>query len=210
MAFMGRVVLLLPLVLGACAGVEPPPQEYPTPHYDFLTQIRLSVADIEIDDSWAPRGVGRHVEGLAPTPPRDALAQMGRDRLFAAGGPGRAVFVVEDASIVRGVDQYIGIFAVRVDVADAGGNQLASTVARATRTRLIGSESRNGVRSDLYALVGDMMQDMNVELEYQLRRTLKDAPAARSPLSPQVEPVQVQPLTDPAIPPGGMLPAEPE
>jgi len=55
-----------------------------------------------------------------------------------------------------------------------------------------------------------MMQDMNVELEYQLRRTLKDAPAARSPLSPQVEPVQVQPLTDPAIPPGGMLPAEPE
>lgn len=209
MAFLGRMVLLLPFVLGACGGVEPP-QEYPVARYDYLPQVRLAVADIEIDDSWAPRGTGRHVESLAPTPPREALGQMGRDRLFAAGGPGHAVFVIEDASIIRGVDQYVGNFSVRVDIANAAGDQLTSATARATRTRLIGGESRNGVRSDLHELVRDMMQDMNVELEYQLRRALKDVPAVSSPISPQVEPVQIQELTSPAVPPGRMLPAEPE
>ncbi len=209
MAFSRRVVLLLPFVSAACGEVEPP-QEYPVARYDHLPQVRLAVADVEIDDSWAPRGAGRHVENLAPTPPREALGQMGRDRLFAAGGPGRAVFVIEDASILRGADQYLGNFSVRVDVANAAGELLTSATARATRTRLIGGQSRNGVRSDLYELVFDMMQDMNVELEYQLRRALKDVPAARGPVSPQVEPVQIQELTNPAAPPGGMLPAEPE
>jgi hypothetical protein len=204
------VPLVLPLALAACGGAEPPPQEYPPPHYDFLPQIRLSVAEIEIDDSWAPRGAGRHVENLAPVQPRDALRQMGQDRLFASGGPGKAVFIVEDASIIRATNQYVGSFAVRIDIADASGNLLASETARATRTRVIGSESRNGIRSDLYALVRDMMDDMNVEFEYQLRRALKEAPQATSPISPQAEPVQMQDLTNPAGPTGQSLPANPE
>jgi hypothetical protein len=202
MSLTRRAALLMTIAMAACSSEpEPPPQDYPQPHYDYLPQIRMSVSDVEIDDSWAPRGAGRHVENLAPVTPRDALRQMGQDRLFASGGPGRAVFVIEDASIIRATNQYLGTFAVRVDIADAGGNQLASATARGTRTRVIGSESRNGIRSDLYGLVTDMMADMNVELEYQLRRALKEAPQATRPASPEAEPVQIQDLSNPGAPP---------
>jgi hypothetical protein len=191
-----RAALLLPLLLAACGGsAETPPPSFAPPNYDYLSKLRLDVGEITIDDSWAPRGAERHVEYLAPTPPLDALRKMAQDRLVPAGSRGRALFTIEDASIVQMPDSYDGNLAVRLDITDSDGNPAGSAVARVTKSRPRGDDTPEAVRVDLYDLVRALMDDMNVEFQYQVQRTLKNRlePAAGVPA-----PVQSEDLNAPA------------
>ena len=192
-----RAALLLPLLLAACGGDQAAAPNYQPPSYDYLTKLRLAVGSISIDDSWVPRGAARHVEYLAPTPPLDALRRMAQDRLVATGGKGRASFVIDDASIIRSPRQYEGSLAVRLDVADDSGTSLGHAGARVTRTRDVTGEDPEQVRADLYALVRDMMRDMNVEFEYQVRRAMKNMLEATNPEVPPAGPVQSEDLGAP-------------
>lgn len=212
--------LALPLLLAACGDDPGAPASYPPPSYDYLTKVELKVGRIEIDDSWAPRGAGRRVEHLAPIPPREALRRMAEDRMVAAGTTGRAVFVIEDASIIRGPRDYQASLAVRVDVADDAGNRIAQAPARVVLVRPVRGESERAVRDDLYAFVRELMDEMNVEFEYQVRRTLRDALHQTAPNAPEPGPVDAQPLdgaaTAPAPPaatpatPGAAPPERPD
>jgi hypothetical protein len=203
MTLLRRSLLALPLLLAACGDDPGTPASYPPPSYDYLTKIELKVGRIEIDDSWAPRGAGRRVEFLAPIPPREALRRMAEDRLVAAGSTGRAVFVIEDASIIRGPRDYQASLAVRVDVADDAGNRIAQAPARVVLVRPVRGESERAVRDDLYAFVRELMTEMNVEFEYQVRRTLRDALHQTAPNAPEPGPVEAQPLDGSAPAPAG-------
>lgn len=199
--------LLLALSLAACGQETAASVAFPRPNYDYLTKIELNVGRIEIDDSWVPRGAGRRVEHLAPTPPREAQRRMAADRLVAVGSSGRALVVIEDASIVRGPRDYEASLAVRVDIADDADNLLGQAPARVELVRPVGGESERAMRDDLYVLVRDLMAEMNVEFEYHIRHALRDALRQVARNAPDAGPVDSLPLDRPTVAP--VKPADP-
>ncbi len=201
--------VLLPLLTAGCGGGEPPPppRVFAPPNYSYLTKLRLNVGDIDIEDHAGPGGAevqtgGQDVSNQSPTPPSVALEEMAHDRLFAAGTSGKAVFVIDQASIIRAETGTLsGLLAVHLDLLTPGGARAGYAEARVAKQYTPGSEPED-FRGTLYDLTNQMMADMNVELEFQIRRTLKDwlVTAASVPL-----PVQVQPLAPPP-PPASALP----
>jgi hypothetical protein len=191
-----RAAFILPLLLAACAAT--PPKVFEPLDYSYLTKLKLDVGNIEIDDSWVPRGGGRHVEYLAPTRPIVALRRMAEQRLVPGGTAGRAVFTIDDASIFQGPSRYEGSLAVHLEVFDAQGNSKGSIYARVRATRSITDEGDpEAVREDLYVLTRKMMDDMNVEFEYQLRKGLNSVLQTTDTTAPPPPPVQQQDLSAP-------------
>ncbi len=172
--FMLAAVLLMPLVLASCGDDEPAPApaSWAPLHYDYLTKLRLNVGSIDVQDHSAPQG-DNDVAAQSPTPPAAALAQMARDRLFAAGLTGHADFVIDQASIIRGDGGVLnGLLAVHLDLYDASGARVGYAEARVARQHIPGSDPEN-LRNVLYDMTRQMMDAMNVELEYQLKRSLR-------------------------------------
>jgi len=190
-------VLVLPLAIAGCGGDEPPPENFQPLHYEYLRRLRLNVGTIDVQDHSAPAGDG-DVSSQAPAPPAQALAQMAHDRLFAAGLTGQAVFTIDRASIVRGPgDTLNGQMAVHLDILTAGGTRAGYAEARVSRQHVPGSEEEN-LRSVLYDMTKQMMADMNVELEFQIRRSMSDWLVAGSDVP---APVTAAPLESPTPPP---------
>ncbi len=223
MRFLPRAVLvssvLLPLAVAGCGGGEPPaPRVFTPPNYSYLTKLRLNVGEIDIEDHAGPGGGpgsaqssgetqagGEDVSFQSPTPPSVALEEMVHDRLFAAGTSGRAVFVIDQASILRAPNGTLsGLLAVHLDLLTAGGAHGGYAEARVAKQYVPGSEPED-FRGTLYDLTNQMMADMNVELEFQVRKSLKDwlVTTTSVPL-----PVQAQPLAPPPPPsPTSVLPS---
>ncbi|MBV9756386.1 MAG: hypothetical protein JO047_04970 [Alphaproteobacteria bacterium] len=193
------------LLLAACAGPPPPEPVYVPPSYSYLNPLRLDVGTVEIADDWTPGPEDAGV--LAPVRPLDALHRMAADRLGAGGSAGRAVLRIQDAAIRRTGERLDGNFAVRLEVVGADGALRGFAVARVTRTATLPDD--DALRPTLYAMINDMMRDMNVELEYQVRRTLARFLVGASPAGAAVPaPVQQQPLPPPgAAPPGAPPPS---
>jgi hypothetical protein len=183
--------LSLPALLAACGG-QPVPTTFPPLRWDYLPRLRLNVASLTIEDAWTPNPNSRERGFLAPTPPLQALRQMAEDRLAAVGTAGKAEFVIDDASIVEQGPNYVGTFAVHLSIFNAAGQQVGSAEARVFRTANIGNDSPAGVRAELYTLVQRMMADMNVEFEYEVRRSLHAFLV--SAVAPPPAPVEQQPL----------------
>jgi hypothetical protein len=193
-AFLNLTLGSAVLGLAACASEEVPASFAPL-RYDYLTPLRLSVASVEVKNEWVPGPTD--VTALSPEPPEQALERMAHDRLFPAGSSGRAVFVIIDASIVPQGDNYAGNLDVRLDIFAGGGDRTAYAEARVTRVRSIpGGEAAK--RAALYDMTKRMMDDMNVEFEYQVRRALKDWLQATTPTAVPA-PVEQQNLS---VPPG--------
>jgi hypothetical protein len=202
-----RAVLLVVLALAACGSRDDPPTAFAPVSYDYLTKLRLNVSSIDIDDSWSPRPDTREMGSLAPTTPVEALRQMAHDRLVANGAPGRAVFVIDDASIIARGDTYDGHMTVHLDVTSPDGTRSGYAEARVARTAPILKDTPNATRAALAALVDKMMDDMNVEFEYQVRRSLRSY-LQTGPTTPVSRPIQSEELTAPvASPPGAALPS---
>lgn len=194
-----RSLLLLPLLAAGCIG-SGPPRSFPLPNYNYLTLLRLNVATVEIDDRSTPVG-GNSLEAVSPLRPADALKQMARDRLLAGGSSGRAVFVIDQASLRHQDGGLDGRMAVHLDIYAGGDSRVGYAEAQVARRR-VSTDTDEEARGVLYDFVVEMMGDMNVEFEFQVRRSLKEYlqdTAAAAPLPP---PVQAQPLEAPAFPPG--------
>ncbi len=161
--------LLISLLVAACGGEER--RDFPPLKYDYLPPIQLNVATIAVEPRFVPAGTGADVTGQAPVRPVDALTTMGRDRLSALGGSGHAVLAIQDGSLMRRGDTISGSMAVALTIFRDDGGQAGFVEARISRTSSGGSGS---LRGRLYDLVEAMMRDMNVELEFQIRRNLKD------------------------------------
>ena len=196
------------LGLAGCGGDDVPAPGVVAPlHYDFLTKLRLNVGSIDIQDSAQPLGPD-DVSAKSPVTPDQALHQIAQDRLFAAGLVGRAQFGIDQASIVRGAQGGLyGQMAVHLEVTDAGGARVGYAEARVAQSHLPGSEDEN-LPTVLYDVTRKMADQMNVELEYQLKRSMGSFLAAASvvPSSVTAAPLTAAPLS-PAPGAGGVPPA---
>ena len=205
-------LLLLPLLALAACESAPPEPTYEAASYDYLPKIKLDVRTIDIDDSWAPRGSQRHIESRSPVQPRDALRTMATDRLITGGTKGRAMFAITDASLVQASGKVSAHFAIKLDLFDDADAKLGQMAAEVTRVAPLPDDSPAPTRIALYRLVGDAMADMNVELQYQLQKTMKALLQNTSASAPEAGPVQVEDLNgaktgDPN--PSGVLKAPP-
>lgn len=161
-----RAALLLPLALAACGGE---PKSYPPLRYDYLPEIRLNVAQIEVRQDFVPSGVDPDVTPLDPVQPVDALRQMAQDRLKAFGATGRAVFAIENASLIRREDTITGTMAVRLEIYTADNRRAGFAEARVARQHI---GHVDDIHDTLYDMTKQLMSAMNVELEYQIKQTL--------------------------------------
>ena len=179
-----RAFLALPL-LAACANEQPAGPFVPPgpPSYGHLTLLRLKVGTLEIQEPGS--GTAFLVDQSAPLQPADVMLRMAQDRLSAAGGPGKARFLIQTASLTREGGASAGVFSpasetfrcvmrCQVEIISAEDATLATTSAEAIRV-VTGPVRDAGERAALadraVKLAG---QDMNVEFEFQVRRHLRN------------------------------------
>jgi hypothetical protein len=205
-----RGIVLAGLLLSACGGQPPAPvaHDFQPLDFSYLTPLRLNVASIEVDDRFVPAGAPPDVSMYDPISPTAALEKMARERLQALGSTGKAVFVVDDAALTRVGDTVTGTMRVELDIVE--GNGTPAAYAQATVTRAF-SGDLSDMPAVLYGLTRTMMDQMNVEFEFQVRRSLRKwlLPAGVSAM-----PVQTAPLpppgetseTPPAMTPSAMTP----
>ncbi len=190
-------LLALPLALSGCGSDDGADQrDYPPLRYADLGPIQLNVASIEVRQLYIPSGVPPDVSAQAPVSPIEALRAMANDRLQAFGTANKAVFAILNASLVQEGDVVRGDMAVSLTITDNDGARLGFAEARVSQRHT--GRSRN-LRATLYDMVKSMMWDinarsMNIELEYQILRGLKDW--LTSPAAPDA-PVQQDPLEQP-------------
>lgn len=201
-----RASLLLPFALAACGG-QAPPRSYPPLRYDYLPPIPLNVATIEIEQRFLPLGMPPDVTPSDPAPPIDALRAMAQDRLKALGATGKAVFAITDASLTRRNDVINGHMAVVLTIYGPDGKRLGFAQAQVSRQH---AGDIDDLPATLYDMTKSMMDAMNVEFEYQMRRNLRAWLVSATAVP---TPVQQQPLESPssqppaAPPPPGALTA---
>jgi len=169
---------LLVVGLGALAGCgsdEPPPSFAPL-HYDYLSRFQLNVASLQVVDNAPPGSVPGDISGAAPTPPDQALQRMANDRLAAAGTAGTAIFSIDRASILHAPGGTLeGEMDVHLDIVLPSGQHAGLAEAKVTRSYKPDDSSGNADSpTALYTITSQMMNDMNVELEMQIRGSLKD------------------------------------
>jgi len=184
------MALLLPLAVAACGGDEPL-RDMPPLRYDFLTPLRLNVATVDVGEAPPPSPI----EAQSPMPAGMALRQMALDRLAPGGSSGRAVFVIDVARINRTSNGLEGVLAVHLDVLTTEGTRAGFAEARVSRS----ATTHGSLRRALYDLTRQMMDDMNVEFEFEVRRSLRDwlQDATTAPLP---APVEQQELPEPSTP----------
>ncbi|MEA2769552.1 MAG: hypothetical protein QOD93_2514 [Acetobacteraceae bacterium] len=181
-----RFVLLLPLALAACGGDDEP--VFVPLRYTDLPPIQLNVASISIEQRFVPAGVPPDVSNQDPTTPVDALKAMANDRLQAFGTANKAVFAILDASLTRQNDVVIASIAVSLTIQDDSGTQLGFAEAH-VQSRHTGR--LDDLHSVLYDMTKSIMNDVNIEFEFQIRHNLKQwlttgaapgAPVEQAPL----------------------------
>jgi hypothetical protein len=184
-----RSSLLLPLLLSACGGRSQ--RVYPPLHYGHLTALQLNVAAIQIEQRYVPSGVSPDASQIDPMPPVQALRNMAAERLQAFGSSGRAVFVIQDASLIRQRNMLLGSFAVELDVYTSADTRAGFAEARVSRTY---TGDLDDLPTKLYDMTKEMMDTMNIEFEFQLRRSLRTWLLPEGAVQP---PVQREPLVAP-------------
>ena len=187
MPYPRRAILAVPLLLAACGGDEPVRTSFPALRYDYLTPLRLNVATLAMADLPPPGPL----DAQSPVPLGAAVQAMARDRLSASGSGGQAVFTVDEARITGagrrggggGLD---GVIAVHLDVLTPEGTRAGFAEARVARRS---TGTGRDLRGAVYDMTRQMLDDLNIELEFQLRRSLKDwlQDATTAPAPPPVE-----------------------
>jgi hypothetical protein len=196
--FLRLAALSLAVGLAACGPKDAPFVTYAPVNYDHLNKLRLNVVSLDIDDSWTPRADSHDLSSRSPLSPVVALRQMARDRLMASGNSGHGIFVIDDASLTQFRDRYEGKLVVHLDVTTSDGTRSGYAEARVQRTQTIVNDQPNAARAELNDLVTQMMQDMNVELEFQIKRSLRSYLAPATSTAPAATPVTQESL--PALP----------
>lgn len=194
-----RSSLLLPLLLAACGGGEER-RDYPPLRYNYLLPLGLNVAQIRVEQRYMPSGAPPDVSQLDPVPPVEALRNMATDRLQALGAGGTAVFSILNAGLIRKGDTLSGTFEVELDIYTAPDTRAAYATASVTGSY---TGDLDDIRSRLYDMTRSLMDRMNVEFEYQVKRSLGGWLLSAG--APQA-PVQQQPLIvspPPGAPPPG-------
>lgn len=183
------LLLALPVGLAACAGGAEPDAPLPplVTGYRHLTPLRLNVAELELVD---PAPAALRVDEPVPFRPEREMLRMAQDRLSAMGTEGRARFLVQRAEFRRerlaGQGGVAGLFAgepgerlsarlqVRLEILSGEGNRAGFVEAEARRSRTLpDGTSATARRRGAEEMLRQAMDELNVEFEFQLRRTLR-------------------------------------
>ncbi len=161
--------------LAGCGGSPPPPPRVFAPlDYSYLPPIVLNVSNISVQNQYVPDPGAATLLGEDPEPPANAVMAMAQRRLVANGAPGNATFTVETASIDQVGDNYVGLMTVRLDVVSADGRNTGYTEASVTQSNPVpdADATQNDVQAALYGMTKQLMDAMNVQLQYQIQRNL--------------------------------------
>lgn len=164
---MNRRALLLASGLAGCGGREPPPPPLRPIGYRYLTPLPLAVASIETRVT-APAPAPSDPAARLDPGPAEAVLIMGRDRLLAVGGAPVGVFTATRGSLTRLGSGLVCSVGCRLEI--IAGERLGAIEAEA-RATATGSEAARPAAAE--QLLRRAMDDLNVEFEYQLRRTLR-------------------------------------
>jgi hypothetical protein len=166
---------LLTSLLTACSSSPPPPPQVFAPlSYNYLPPILLTVSNITLQNDYVPDPAAATLNGENPSPLADTIMAMAQHRLVANGTPGTATFSIETASIEPVGDNYVGNVSVRLDVVSADGRKTGYTVAsvNVTQTAPDSDASQNDVQAELYSITKQLMDRLNVQLQYQIQSNM--------------------------------------
>ncbi|MCI1242761.1 MAG: hypothetical protein LKI99_02600 [Acetobacter fabarum] len=188
---------VLPAALAGCAD-QPQPTRFAPLSYDYLGQIHLNVATLDVVDNSVANPEPGDIGYKSPSPPDHTLRQMAADRLIATGNAAAAStahFVIDRAFILHQPGGTLdGQMDIHLDILNPEGRRVATASAQATQT--LHPDPSQDVESpaNLYEITKDMMQTINVEFEYQIRHSLNKwlVDAGGTPMN---NAIQTQPLT---------------
>lgn len=171
-----RTFLLLPLLV-ACGGKEP---AYVPPGpigFGYLIPLPLNVATVEVADG-APLPPLGDIGHRLPTSPAEAVRIIGRDRVLAVGTEGKAVFSVLQAALIQGRETLSCQLGCRLELLSPMGSRLGLVEAQ-SRRNVTGPDANRPQAEE--ALLRRTLDDLNVEFEFQVRRSLRDWLSTTSP-----------------------------
>ncbi len=171
---LGFAALLLAGIAG-CSS-PPPPQTFPPLNYSYLPPIVLKVATVNVINQYVPDPNAAQWIGQDPAPPPTVLQTELTRRLVGAGTPGTATVTIGAASIDSAGGNLVGAMTVRVDVASADGRHTGFTEATVSHTQTApdSDASQNDTQAALYGMTKQLMDAMNVQLQYQIQHDLAD------------------------------------
>ena len=160
-------------LLPACAGCSspPPPQTFPPLNYSYLPPITLKVAAVNVVDQSVPDPGAAGLMAQDPANPVATLTDTLNRRLIPGGTPGTATATIEAASIDQAGPNLTGVMTVRVDVQSANGLSTGYTIASATHSATL-PDDPNQMPAALYDMTKQLMDGINVQLQYQLQHNL--------------------------------------
>ena len=118
-----------------------------------------------------PDPVRRRVAAAGtPADPIAAVRQIGEDRVKALGNTNRAVFAVVDATLTQRGDVVRGALEATLELYSDANVSQGYVQARAERKH---TGDVDDLRGTLYDMVATMKDDLNLELEHQIRSKMK-------------------------------------
>jgi hypothetical protein len=179
------------LTIAACATPTPQNARFAELTYGHLGRLRLDVATIEVRSAYQPTLSPPSVEHLFPIAPEHVMRRWAADRLAATGAPGRrAVFTIRDARVTETklarTQGIAGAFTrdqtERYDMTleatlEIGGDRpelgRGAITAKSSRARTVSEGITVNERERIwYELLEAAMNDLNAELERQIREKL--------------------------------------
>lgn len=183
-------LLLAGGTLAACSS-SPPRPRFPELTYGHLGRFTLDVVRVDIISEYKPTFAKPNIEHTFPVVPEQAMRKWAEDRLAVTGNPGRfARFVIQDAKVietelprstgVRGAfttDQthrYDGTLSASLEIREERGQFRAGTAsAWASRSRTVPEGITINDREKVwFEIVESLMNDLNAELDRQIRANL--------------------------------------
>lgn len=176
--------LVTALFLAGCSHSHSP-ETFPKPDYSYLPSLYFNVEYLHTLNQ-APV-TERNLAEQSPSPPASTLTLMAQQRLKTTGSTGTASFAITQATITKQAhDIFAGTFSIKLTVDDPTQQHHGQITATVHQQRSF--SSRLSQQQNLYTLNQSMMDDMNVEIEYQIRKHLSDwlTDATGTPLSGQI------------------------
>ncbi|MCX5620324.1 MULTISPECIES: hypothetical protein [Bombella] len=196
MRFWPCMALLCGLAfLSGCAS-DDGHETFPKTDYSYLPPLNLNVGQIAINNQVQP-GYDDLTE-RSPDDPAQDLQLMAHQRLHTTGTSGTAQFIVTQAEMTKSHHSFSGTYGVKLTVDDPTHQRHGFITARVHRT--IEASHSYSLERNLHTLNAALMDDMNVELEYQIRNHLASwlTDATGTPLSATT--VQSQDLSSTELP----------
>jgi hypothetical protein len=178
------VAFAVAATLAACES-PPPRPTFPDIHFTGAP-IRLAVSAVEVQSEFKPSFEAPHVEHLFPVPPQRALENWAHDRLVAAGGPARARFVINDASVVETVlkkkeegisgaftkepsERYDATVQATLSIIDEHGLAVRTVAVKAGRTQsVLEGITPNERERTWYEMTKALMDDFDKQMEIEI------------------------------------------